>query len=157
MKISFADPTVEVEIDGQTFTLSAWGYLDFEAARAQVTSMRIRAFREASVSTDPDSNPDSDPTERVRVLADLASRFVTDGELDYWTQETPEGVAFMIHRSLVKSHPDLTRSDVWRLCHKDGALTTIVQTMSKLGQPEDSKAVRPTPETPTTGKTESPT
>ena len=69
---------------------------------AWVRSESIRVFRESAANMDP--------AERVQCLVELASRAVTEHQVQSYMQSI-EGVKYLIYLCLKKNHPDLNYRD----------------------------------------------
>ena len=145
MAIGFADEPVEVEItlDGKPhrWTVSPIGYADLKALRGHLRSRRITEFRAAA--------EDMPVAERVKIIADIASREVSVEDLDA-ELSTADGGIYLAYRSLLKRHPEMTLEKATRLVEAQADLTSTMQAISGLLSKKDDTTADPTQTEPQT-------
>lgn len=152
-KPAFSEPVLELEIGGKAYKFSAWGPRDFAAARQHITSQKIQAlFATADAMTGPDRA--AFLAERPQAIAGVASKWVPQEEVAEF-MGSPEGMAFMVQRSLLPFHPDVSIDDAMRLASRMADVLPAIMAHSGMGA-EEGEPGRPTTETPSNGSTTSP-
>jgi len=131
----FVEETVTVEIDAHNWTVSPIGYADLQALRSHIRSRRVVDFRAAAGDLPVD--------ERVKIIASLAAREVTVEDLDA-ELATADGPIFLVWRSLVKNHPDVTLDKAAKLVGAQAGLTQTVTAISGLlsGEEPTTRPIR---------------
>ena len=127
---------VTITLDDQELTFKPLRLRDYADAKMRLKSGSLAAYMAAMAAAPVDQAPPKAEQYRahVRILRD----HMDDIEVAQWFT-TLEGQVYLVHRSLVQAHPDVTESDVEEMFADPKVLEQVIAAVNALDADEPSE------------------
>jgi hypothetical protein len=119
----------DIELSGKTYTITETSLADYAAFKSYLRSRRLKEVIEAAA--------DLSAGERITLVSELARKPLSEYECEL-EAETAEGVIFMLWRSMLPSHPDLTLDKLYSIMGNDAEKMAEIAAISRgIETPDD--------------------